>query len=116
MSDDLKDLETKLNAARGEKKEKSELQKTIGAGVEFTTPMIGGMLIGYGLDRWLDTAPAFIISLFLLGVGAGVLNIYKASQNIGGTIGFSELHSEKKNAKTLPSNDSDDAESSADKE
>ncbi|MAF98567.1 MAG: F0F1 ATP synthase assembly protein I [Micavibrio sp.] len=110
MSDDLEDFEKKLQAARDEHEDKSA-GKTLSAGVEFTAPMIGGMVIGFFLDKWLETGPIFVISLFLLGVGAGILNIYKLSQNIGGTVGFSELHQRSKNAKTSPSDDSTKTES-----
>ena len=105
---DFKNLEEKLKSAKGGKEiEPSEATKAVNAGIEFTTPMLGGMLIGYGLDQWLGTQPIFIISLFLLGVAAGVMNIYKASQDIGGTIGYSDLHAREKNAKTSPDIDSD---------
>lgn len=105
---DFKALEDKIkNAKGGKEKEPSEASKALNASMEFTAPIVGGILIGWGLDSWLDTKPIFIISLFLLGVGAGFTNIYKASQNIGGTIGYSDLHAREKNAKTSPDTDSD---------
>ncbi|MCB1651880.1 MAG: AtpZ/AtpI family protein [Alphaproteobacteria bacterium] len=113
---DLGDLEARIDAAQDKHKpkEESELSKTLNAGMEFTAPILGGILIGYGLDRWLETKPIFILSLFLLGVGAGFVNIYKASQNIGGTIGYSELHQREKNAKTSQNADSEREESEKD--
>lgn len=98
--DDLENLEEKIEKARESGKEKSEIGGALHAGMEFTAPIIGGILIGYFLDNWLDTKPLFIISLFLLGVAAGFVAIYKASQNIGVSVGFSELHQREKNAKT----------------
>ncbi|MCB1562728.1 MAG: AtpZ/AtpI family protein [Alphaproteobacteria bacterium] len=100
MADDLDTLEDKIKQARGPEDSDNAAVNPLQAGMEFTAPIIGGIIIGYFLDGWLDTKPVFIISLFLLGVAAGFVNIYKASQNIGGTVGFSELHQREKDAKT----------------
>ncbi len=112
MSDDLQDLEKKIQAMKPPEKEQGEVAKTLNAGMDFTAPILGGIFIGYMIDGWLDTKPMFIISLFLLGVAAGFTNIYKASKNIGSAVGYSELHSREKKAKTSPSADSDNDESS----
>lgn len=111
MNGDLDNLEERIKAASESHKEKDGNGSTLNAGIEFTAPIIGGILAGYFIDQYFDTAPIFIILLLLLGVGAGILNIYKISQNIGGTIGFSDLHAREKNAKTTPSNDSRNEES-----
>lgn len=47
------------------------------AGVEVIAGVIGGALIGYGLDYWLGTSPLCLIVLFVLGAAAGVLNAYR---------------------------------------
>ena len=111
MGEDIDQLDAKIKAEQEKHKPKSEAGKALNAGMEFTAPIIGGILLGYFLDQWLNTAPIFIITLLLTGVGAGIVNIYKLSQNIGGTIGYSDLHEREKNAKTLPSDDSDNEES-----
>lgn len=102
MLNDYDELEKRIKAVTAEKAEKSDLAKNLNAGAEFIGPILGGLFIGYGLDSWLDTKPIFIISLFLLGFAAGIVNIYKASQNIGSSIGFSELHHKEKEAKNAP--------------
>jgi F0F1-type ATP synthase assembly protein I len=117
MSDDtqdLQDLDKKIKAMTPAPKEQSEVAKTLNAGMDFTAPILGGIFIGYMLDNWLNTQPAFIIGMLLLGVAAGISNIYKASQNIGSAVGYSELHQREKNAKTSPSLDSGAPESSED--
>ena len=112
---DLIDFEKKLEAAQGsQQKDMGEIEKAAHATMDFTAPIVGGILIGYMIDSWLDTAPAFILILLFLGVGAGIMNIYKASQNIGSAVGYSELHRRQKNAKTSPSFDSGAAESGED--
>ena len=38
--------------------------------------------IGYGLDRWLGTAPWLMLGFLVLGFAAGVRNVYRAAQKI----------------------------------
>jgi ATP synthase protein I len=49
----------------------------IQVGVELIAGVVGGGLIGYGLDRWLETWPVLLILFFFLGSGAGMLNAYR---------------------------------------
>jgi len=49
------------------------------AGSEFVAAIIVGGLIGWGLDRLLNTKPLFLIAFFLLGVAAGVWNVIRAT-------------------------------------
>ena len=37
----------------------------------------GGALIGYALDRWLETWPICFLVMFFLGAAAGMLNAYR---------------------------------------
>lgn len=46
-------------------------------GVELVAGVIGGGLIGYGLDRWFDTWPVLFLVFFFLGAAAGMLNAYR---------------------------------------
>jgi ATP synthase protein I len=47
------------------------------AGVELVAGVIVGGLIGYGLDRWLETWPILFVVFFFLGAAAGTLNAYR---------------------------------------
>ena len=38
--------------------------------------LVGG-LVGYGLDRWLGTAPWIMLLLLFIGFAAGLNNVYK---------------------------------------
>jgi ATP synthase protein I len=51
-------------------------------GIELVAGVIGGALIGYGLDRWLDTWPICFLVLFFLGAAAGMLNAYRYIRRI----------------------------------
>jgi ATP synthase protein I len=46
-------------------------------GIELVAGVIGGGLIGYGLDRWFETWPFLFILFFFLGAAAGMLNAYR---------------------------------------
>jgi ATP synthase protein I len=47
------------------------------AGVELVAGVIGGALLGYGLDSWFETWPLLFIVFFFLGAAAGMLNAYR---------------------------------------
>jgi len=47
------------------------------AGIELVAGVIGGGLIGYLLDRWLETWPLLFVAMFFLGAAAGMLNAYR---------------------------------------
>jgi ATP synthase protein I len=46
-------------------------------GIELVAGVAGGGLIGYGLDRWLETWPILFVVFFFLGAAAGTLNAYR---------------------------------------
>jgi ATP synthase protein I len=87
----LHNLDTRLRAARERQgkgrndTEGSALPAESGAGigyrvsVELFAGMIFGGGIGWLLDRWLGTKPWLLVSLFILGAGAGLLNSYRAA-------------------------------------
>lgn len=95
----LKNIKDKLSAIRSkdlaEKKEQSEsdsdndnMQEGLRAGAELITSILAGGLIGYGLDRWLDTMPIFLIAMLILGVITGFVNVWRTTQNIGHKVGY----------------------------
>ena len=113
MNQDLDELGRQLDEIQGKKdaqKRKEEqafrdadnMGRGIRAGAELITPMIAGGFIGWALDNWLDTKPIFLIIMLLLGVTTGFINVWRMTQNIGSSIGYSELHRRGKNANTAP--------------
>jgi ATP synthase protein I len=46
-------------------------------GVELVSAMVVAVTIGWVLDRWLHTSPAFLILFVLLGGGAGIANVWR---------------------------------------
>ncbi len=113
MPSDLQDLGKKLDELRGRdkamaNKEAENLRNaanmSVGmrAGAELVGAIMASGLIGYGLDRWFETKPVFLIIMLLLGVCTGFFNVWRTTQNIGTAVGFSELHRREKDAKTSP--------------
>lgn len=45
--------------------------------VELVSALAFAVAIGWGLDRWLHTAPVFMALFVLLGGAAGVLNVWR---------------------------------------
>ena len=54
---------------------------------ELIGPVIVGGGIGYLLDRWLHTAPLFLLILGFAGFGVGLRNIIKAANSLEGKRG-----------------------------
>jgi len=55
-------------------------------GLRMATELVGGVLvgagIGFGLDRWLGTSPWLLITFLMLGFGAGVQNVLRATKKM----------------------------------
>jgi len=93
----LDDLDARLRQARSKEASRSRGAGPIlrapmsgfGAafriGVELVAALIVGVGVGLLLDRWLGTAPWFLIVFFFLGAAAGVLNVYRAAAGMGMT-------------------------------
>jgi ATP synthase protein I len=90
----------RLDAAKGEiATGKSETQpkpqpgrkpgvdgSSMGAAMRISTELLGGIVVGAGigwlLDWALKTGPLFFIVFFLLGAGAGMLNVIRSSGSL----------------------------------
>ena len=57
-------------------------------GVEMVSALIVGVGIGLLVDWWLDTKPWFLVVFFLLGAGAGIVNVYRATAGYGLAVGY----------------------------
>jgi ATP synthase protein I len=92
-SPNFKDFDERLHRAREsarlpqEEESKEPAGPSTGAagvqvGVELVAGVIGGALIGYGLDRWFETWPVLFLVFFFLGAAAGMLNAYRYIRRI----------------------------------
>jgi ATP synthase protein I len=83
----VRKLRVDAGLAADERDGKGSRQPLIGGaavqvGIELVAGVIGGALLGYGLDRWLETWPIFFLVLFFLGAAAGMLNAYRYLRKI----------------------------------
>ena len=66
-----------------ERKPLSETMRTLGAlstvGFSFVLAIVIGAAAGYYLDRWLGTSPWMFFLFFVLGLAAGILNVYRTA-------------------------------------
>ena len=60
-------------------------------GVEFVVAVVVATGLGWALDRWLGTRPWGTILLFFLGVGAGMVSVYRAVAGIQTAVGYRRL-------------------------
>lgn len=49
----------------------------IGVGTILTSMILAGFLLGYLVDKWLDSQPAFMLVFAGLGAVGGFLKVYK---------------------------------------
>lgn len=49
----------------------------IGVGTMLTSMMVAGFLLGYGVDKWLDSRPVFMLLFGALGAVGGFLKVCK---------------------------------------
>src|ERR1700720_1304393 len=68
------------------------LQQGVGVGfrigIELVVAVVVATGLGWAIDRWLGTRPWGMIVLFFLGVGAGMLSVYRAVTGIGMAAGY----------------------------
>jgi ATP synthase protein I len=57
-------------------------------GVELVVAVAVGGFVGWALDRWLGTRPWGMIVLLFLGIGVGMLNVYRAVMGLGMAMGY----------------------------
>ena len=85
---DLKEISTRLKIAKKKTKEekKGSNAASFGKALKISTELVAavfvGSTIGFLLDSWFDTKPLLTISFFILGVMAGILNVFKAAKKM----------------------------------
>jgi ATP synthase protein I len=98
--DPLARLAERLDKARAQRGERpavsngdnAEQQAALGVGfrigIEFVVAIVVATGLGYAFDRALGTRPFAMMVMFFLGVGVGMLNIYRAITGQSAAVGF----------------------------
>ena len=60
-------------------------------GIEFVVAVVVATGLGWAIDSWVGTRPWGTIVLFFLGVGAGMLSVYRAVAGIKTPVGYRDL-------------------------
>ena len=100
--DPLARLGERLDRARSRRDDKpaappdnAALQQGIGLGfrigIEFVVAVGVATGLGWAIDSWAGTRPWGMIVLFFLGVGAGMLSVYRAVAGIKTPVGYRRL-------------------------
>ena len=88
---DLKEISTRLEIAKKNIKKVEEnnrgtnaasLGKALKISTELVAAVVVGTTIGFLLDNWFDTKPVLTICFFLMGVAAGMLNVFKSAKKM----------------------------------
>ena len=100
--DPLRDLGQRLDAARrgqgrpasgtpsdsGVSDARAALSVGLRIGLELVVAVAVGLGVGWSFDHWLGTRPWGLILFLFLGIGAGMLNVYRAVSGMGMAMGY----------------------------
>ncbi|MGI9420257.1 MAG: AtpZ/AtpI family protein, partial [Geminicoccaceae bacterium] len=89
IEDRLADLDARLGSVKTRDTTGNEAERrgnALGLAFRITTELVAGVvvggLIGWQLDRWLDTSPVLLLVFFGLGVAAGILNVVRTAHEM----------------------------------
>ena len=76
--------------SKGQERTTRQSGKELGfrIGTELIVAIVIGGAVGFGLDKWLGTAPWLLITCLFLGNAAGLWNIFRLANNDGYSMGF----------------------------
>jgi len=60
----------------------ASLGKALKISTELVASVVVGSIIGFLLDSWFDTKPLLTIIFFIIGVAAGILNVFRAAKRM----------------------------------
>ena len=84
---DIKNLGEKINKIKLKKtKIDNKNNSSLGIAMRLSSELVAAVfvasLIGFYLDKWLETKPLFLIFFFFLGAVTGILNVVRTSKMI----------------------------------
>jgi F0F1-type ATP synthase assembly protein I len=60
-----------------DKPEQSRLVMTLTVVTLFSSNILGGIIVGYLLDRWLDTSPWMVVTGIVLGLTSAIIGLVR---------------------------------------
>ena len=60
----------------------ASLGKALKISTELVAAVVVGSIIGFLLDGWFDTKPLLTICFFIIGVAAGMLNVFRSAKKM----------------------------------
>ena len=60
----------------------ASLGKALKISTELVAAVVVGSTIGFLLDNWFDTKPLLTICFFIMGVAAGILNVFRSAKKM----------------------------------
>jgi len=88
---DLKEISTRLKIAKKNIKKIEEENRvsnaaSFGKALKISTELVAavfvGSAMGFLLDNWFDTKPMLTIIFFIMGIAAGILNVFKSAKKM----------------------------------
>ena len=104
LQDHIDALNEKHNPAPKTGAENESMSVGLRAGTELVAAVGMGALMGYGIDKWLDSKPWGLIIMLVLGIATGFMNVWRTTQNLGHAVGYKNLPENEK--KTLANGES----------
>ena len=60
----------------------ASLGKALKISTELVAAVVVGSTIGFLFDNWFDTKPLLTICFFIMGVVAGIMNVFKSAKKM----------------------------------
>ena len=87
----FKEISTRLKIAKKNVRELRNKNRgsnvtSIGKALKISTELVAAVVVGstmgFLLDNWFDTKPLLTICFFIMGVAAGILNVFKSAKKM----------------------------------
>ena len=87
----IKEIATRLeiakkNIKKTERNKEGSNAASLGKALKISTELVAavvvGSIIGFLLDGWFDTKPLLTICFFIMGVAAGMLNVFRSAKKM----------------------------------
>ena len=72
----------KKTKKNGQGSNAASLGKALKISTELVAAVVVGSIIGFLLDGWFDTKPLLTICFFIMGVAAGMLNVFRSAKKM----------------------------------